>query len=70
MKVKCPACHSEGETCPECGGYGKFHAQGDYFDEAVASLLDANDEEPIGMLMRFMRGANNAHQSVDEGTSR
>jgi hypothetical protein len=68
-KIKCPDCHGEGEPCSECGGDGKFHAQGDYFDQAVASLLDGTDEEPIGVLSRFMRGAKNVHHSVDQRTS-
>jgi hypothetical protein len=58
-KVKCPDCHGEGEPCSECGGDGKFHpdTQPDYFDQAVGSLLDNSDAEPIGVLTRFMRGA-------------
>jgi hypothetical protein len=57
-KVKCPDCHGEGEPCSECGGDGKFHAekQPDYFDQAVSSLLDNSDAEPIGVLTRFTRG--------------
>ncbi|MBI3913765.1 MAG: hypothetical protein HY327_06215 [Chloroflexi bacterium] len=57
-RIKCPDCHGEGEPCSECGGDGKFHAekQPDYFDQAVGSLLDNTDAEPIGVLTRFMRG--------------
>ena len=67
-KVKCPDCHGEGEPCSECGGDGKFHAekQPDYFDQAVSSLLDNSDAEPIGVLTRFTQGmyASGARQSV------
>jgi len=57
-KVNCPDCHGEGEACSECGGDGNFHAekQPDYFDQAVGSLLDNTDAEPIGVLTRFTRG--------------
>jgi hypothetical protein len=59
-KVKCPDCHGKGAPCSECGGDGKFHGdkQPDYFNQAVNSLLDNSDEEPIGVLMRFTRGMN------------
>ena len=69
-KVKCPDCHGEGEPCSECGGDGKFHAenQPDNFDQAVGSLLDNIDAEPIGVLTRFMRGINatSSHATVKE----
>lgn len=57
-RIKCPGCHGEGELCLECGGDGNFHAekQPDYFDQAVGSLLDNTDAEPIGVLTRFTRG--------------
>ncbi len=59
-KVVCPDCHGEGEPCSECGGDGKFHAekQPDYLDRSVESLLDNSDDEPVGVLTRFMRGAS------------
>ncbi len=71
-KVKCPDCHSEGELCSECGGDGKFHAerQPDYFDQAVGSLLDNSDAAPIGVLTRFMRGAQTIQPSTKQGTTR
>ena len=58
-KVKCPDCLGQGEPCSECGGDGKFHAEqhADYFEQAVTSLLDNSDAEPVGVLMRFVRGA-------------
>gem|GEM_PF-1293719 len=69
-KIKCPDCRGEGEPCSECGGDGKFHIerQGEhlhrtpsgvpvYFEQAVESLLDNSDAEPIGVLTRFMHGA-------------
>jgi len=58
-KIKCPDCRGEGEPCSECGGDGKFHIerQGGYFEQAVESLLDNSDAEPIGVLTRFMHGA-------------
>jgi hypothetical protein len=58
-KVVCPDCHGEGEPCSECGGDGRFHAekQPDYFDRAMESLLDNSVAEPVGVLTRFMRGA-------------
>jgi hypothetical protein len=57
-RIKCPDCHAEGEPCSECGGDGKFHREKhpDYFAQAVGSLLDNSDAEPIGVLMRFMGG--------------
>jgi hypothetical protein len=57
-RIQCPDCHGEGELCSECGGDGKFHAekQPDYFEQAVSSLLDNSDAEPIGVLTRFMGG--------------
>ena len=66
-KIKCPDCHGEGEPCSECGGDGKFHAekQPDYFDQSVGSLLDNTDAKPIGVLTRFMRGAQANQQSTD-----
>jgi hypothetical protein len=71
-KVKCPDCHGEGEPCSECGGDGKFHAerQPDYFDQAVGSLLDNSDAEPIGVLTRFMRGAQTMQNSTEPGATR
>lgn len=63
-KIKCPDCHGEGNPCSECGGDGKFHAekQPDYFDRAVASLLDNSDAEPVGVLTRFMQGAQTTRE--------
>ena len=69
-KVKCPDCRGEGEPCSECGGDGNFHPdkQPDYLDQAVGSLLDNSDAEPIGVLTRFMRGinANSPRATVNE----
>jgi hypothetical protein len=70
-KIKCPDCHGEGEPCTECGGDGKFHPekQPDFFDPAVGSLLDNSDAEPVGVLMRFMCGAQANQQTAEqEGT--
>ena len=63
-RIRCPECHGEGEPCSECGGDGKFHAekQPDYFDQAVGSLLDNSDAEPVGVLTRFMQGAQNTRE--------
>lgn len=71
-KVKCPDCHGEGEPCSECGGDGKFHAdqQPDYLDQAVGSLLDNCDAEPVGVLMQFMRGAQTLPGTAKAGTTR
>ena len=71
-KVKCPDCHGEGEPCSECGGDGKFHAerQPDLLDQAVESLLDNSDAEPVGVLMRFMRGAQTQSESAKDKTTR
>ena len=68
-KIKCPDCHGEGEPCSECGGDGKFHAerQPDYLDQAVESLLDNSDEEPIGVLMRFVHGAGDTQKRDRKG---
>ena len=70
-KLKCPDCHGEGEPCSECSGDGRFHAekQPDYFDQAVGSLLDNSDAEPIGLLTRFMRGAQTPHHSSQQGVT-
>jgi len=71
-KIKCPDCHGEGEPCTECGGDGKFHAekQPDYFDQAIGSLLDNTDAEPIGVLTRFMHGAQTAQPSAKQGATK
>ena len=71
-KVKCPDCHGEGEPCSECGGDGKLHTdkQPDYLDQAVGSLLDNSDEEPVGVLMRFMRGAQTRSEPAKESNTR
>jgi hypothetical protein len=65
-RIKCPDCHGEGEPCSECGGDGGFHAekQPDLFEQAVGSLLENSDAEPIGVLTRFMRGAQAYHSSA------
>jgi hypothetical protein len=71
-RIQCPDCHGEGAPCLECGGDGKFHAekQPDYFDQAVGSLLDNSDAEPIGVLTRFMHGAKSTHDSAKLGITR
>ncbi len=71
-KIKCPDCHGEGEPCSECCGDGKFHAetQPDYLDQAIGSLLDNSDAEPVGVLMRFMRGAQTRPEPAKEGNAR
>ncbi len=58
-KITRPDCHGEGAPCSECSGDGKFHAeqQPDYLEQAVESLLDNSDAEPIGVLTRFMQAA-------------
>lgn len=55
-KIMCPDCRGEGTPCCECGGDGKFHAemQPDLLEQAVESLLDNSDAEPLGVLTRFM----------------
>ena len=71
-KVKCPDCHGKGEPCLECGGDGKLHPenQPDFLDQAIGSLLDNSDAEPVGVLMRFMRGAQTQSESAKEKTAR
>jgi hypothetical protein len=51
----CPDCDGEGELCQDCGGDGKFHRQLDDKEEmgAIESLLEASDEEPIGLLQEM-----------------
>lgn len=58
VKAKCPDCHCQGEPCTQCGGDGKFHQdrEGDHFEGAMSDLMEASDEEPVGVLTRFVQG--------------
>lgn len=59
-KIPCPDCQSI-EKCSTCGGDGKWHpaelaSQLRRDVNALESLLDASDEEPIGLIDEFLGG--------------
>ncbi len=58
VKAKCPDCHCQSGPCVKCGADGKFHQdrEGDHVERAMSNLMEASDEEPIGVLTRFMQG--------------
>jgi hypothetical protein len=52
IKAKCPDCQCQGKPCVQCGGDGKFHQdkERDHVEGAISDLMEASDEEPIGVL--------------------
>lgn len=58
IKARCPDCHGRGNPCTQCGGDGKFHPnrEGDHLAQALTDLMEASDEEPIGILESFAPG--------------
>jgi hypothetical protein len=53
----CPTCGCEAHLCPRCEGSGRFRpvfgADG-LAESALASVLEASDEEPVGIITAFM----------------
>ncbi len=48
---------SQRDPCTQCGGDARFHQdqEGDHVEGAMSDLMEANDEEPVGVLTRFMQ---------------
>jgi hypothetical protein len=53
----CPTCGCEAHLCPRCEGSGKFRpvfGTDGLAESALASVLEASDEEPVGIITAFM----------------
>lgn len=53
----CPTCGHEAHSCPRCEGSGKFRpvfGTDRLTETALASILEASDEEPVGLITAFM----------------
>ena len=67
--TRCTSCYGKGvcvpnwnlestQICGRCDGTGEFipEKEGEHFFEGLASLLDASDEDPIDLIMKYETG--------------